>query len=676
MPSVDITIQETIESVSRPIIYDILETVKKYTLINGDVRTIFTGDIQKWTQTAGDLGNKTKESQFSSQRYVQIEVDQSPSDSNLGSTAVYYADNPPIIADKDIRLWVTPVYSHTDVTISFKFFSYNKDEAFRWYYNNRTAISKMRDVIIHTVNYHYPIPDPVIDLIETIYTLKETIDGDGMSYADYVQNHFSNKTTIVSSLDGKTKQLAIAETQTRLLGQFTFEPLPEKPERVDSNEMWVCSFSYKFTYDLPMSLNVRYPLMVHNQILPSPYSDITLDPYNLDSKELEFPISLGSLYIFEVEYMNQGINPVFRIPKIDDFVPKSAIPMTKGIFYALIALDPNNITELLNLNDLDYLQLDSDILEFIKQGEYQYITQPYQSIFNISLYNYDTLVDSKLIACDENLNITSTADLSLKSTYRMRFSIYKDLSMLNTAALYRLYNFIANPPVSLNLPQVPTPLSINSLESIVGNLNISSAIEKFGSPVPTTDVNGQIQYSYINNNNEAASAINPSTYIYENVDNPIPLNLNIIENYVRNALKTTVPGPIPLNVAQTNIPYSPQATILTNYQKYLLVNNPFYNSSNVSPVVNMGGSSVFNKVIELLNIKAIDVNKIYRVKMGKNLINNSATTNNNMNNPRMFGDKTYQLMSVPLITQQGNAEDYGFKSVMTAGIIAISNGGR
>jgi hypothetical protein len=223
---------------------------------------------------------------------------------------------------------------------------------------------------------------------------------------------------------------------------------------------------------------------------------------------------------------------------------------------------------------------------------------------------------------------------------------------------------------------MPSPLSINSLESIAGNLNISSAIEQFGSPVPTTDANGQIQYSYINNNNAAASTNNPSTYIYENVNNPIPLNLNIIENYVRNALKTTVPGSIPLNKAQTNIPYSLQATILTNYQKYLLINNPFYNASSVPPVVNMGGSSVFNKVIELLKVKAIDINKIYRVKIGKNLINNVATTNNNMTNPRMFGDKTYQLMSVPLITQQGNAEDYGFKTVLTAGIIAISNGGR
>ncbi len=672
MPSVSITVPETIESISRPIIYNIIESIKKYTIIRGDVRIIYPGDIGQWTQTTGDLGNKTKESQFTSSRYMQIEVEQTPVENNLNSTALYYAENPPIIADKDTRFWVTPVYSRMEVTVTVKFVTYNKDEAFRWYYNNRTAISNMRDVIMHTISYHYPLPDPLIDLVELIYTLKEKQAGNGETYAQYVQNHFTNRTTIISALDGKSKRLAIAETQTRLLGQFDFNPLPEKPEMIEDTACWVCSFDYKLTYDMPMSLNIRYPIMVHNQVLPYPYTELTLDPYNLRNKELQFPISLGALRMFEVYNLSEAANPVFRIPKIDDFVPKNAIPHTSGIIYALIELDPNNITQLLNLKELDYVVMNKDILEFIAQGEYQYITQPYQSVLNISLYDFDTLMDSSYLSVDSNLNVTTTVTLDLRKTYRIRISICNRLDVLYHEALYRLFYFI--PEIApIQYESVPVPTSTLSLEDIIGEgFNINMSIFQNGVSVPVENSNGTMSYQMIQNYTGSAT---PSSVGLSNTG--LSINPNIIQNDILGILNKSIPAPIDINTTnyQTNSPYSPFYTVPNNSQKQYLINNLFVNKNYRIAVADPNGSAVFNHIINFLNISPVEVNKIYRIKKGKNLYVNINTGLNDFTSPRMFGDKTLQMMSTPAYYDQNNFNDIGFMTVMKYSIASISVSG-
>ncbi len=655
MPSFNITIPETIESVSRPIIYSVFETIKKYLLIRDDVRVIFPGDIGSWTQTAGDLQNKTKQSQFTSSRYVNIDVEQEPVESNLNSTAVYYAENPPIILDDGLHLQVTPVYSHTQATIDIQFVTYNKDEAFRWYYNARTEIAKMQDVYINTIQYHYPLPDPLMDLIETIYLLKEKVNPDNESFQNYVTRTFTKRATILTSLDGTSKRVGISETQTRMLGRFEFGPLPEKPTLIDDNQAWVCVFKYVFTYDLPMSLNIRYPLMVHNQFLPEPFLDYSLDPYHLDNKDLLFPATLRALRAFEPPRMFEWNIP-FRIPKIDDFTPKYLLPGTKMIFSAMIQLEENNLQYLLNLNDLDYLSLDNSILTFLRNGEYEYVTKPYQSILSISLFCENSLQTSELIYCKDDLSIWATSPLNINKTYRVVFSVVSDLADLSAECLYRLYYAIGTcgEPITPILTSATDTLSSTHASSLsfADVLNTSSSISPSSSAVTITG--------------------NNIAYLYGN--SSLPINLNTIENYIHSALTNKPilnPVNLKMNINVNN--YSPFYSTLSDYKKYLIIENPFSSPNNGILSQENNGSCVFTKITDLLNISPLEVNRLYRERTGKNLFNTTATTNNYLYNSRtVTGDKSLSLMSNPLINQPAIQNYIGFKSVMVAGVVAIS----
>ncbi len=658
MPSFNITIPETIESVTRPIVYSVINTIKKYLMIN-DIRIIFPGDINQWTQTDGTLGKKTKDSQFTSSRYIEIDVEQNPVDTNLGSTAIYYGENPPIIYDKDVGLNITPIYSNTDVTLNIRFVTYNKDEAFRWYYNVRTEISRMQDVYINTIKYHYPLPYPVIDLVKTIYELKENIAGDGITFEQYRKDHFSAKITEISSLDGKDKRLAVAETQTRILGRFEFDPLPEKPELIDEIQAWVCSFSYKFNYSLPMSLNLKYPVMVHNQLLPKPFLDYDLDPYELDDKNLEFPYSLYALRDFE-PYRISDYNIAYRIPKIDDFVTLYGVPGYKAIFYALIQLDENNLTYICNLKDLDYLELSPYLLEFISQVEYQYITTPYDSAFHITLYKGQNMVDNKYLICKPNLDIYCTVPLNLKNVYHISLESCFDFNSLRIDAIERLFNFTPKPELksyTVSEDMLGTPIKEVcdiDMRKQLKNVNL----------VPTGINNNTVEYSNEVDSNYSIPPVNKDTLTYIDLHEKIPINLKVIENYESQLL----------NSDTSKVEYSNYFNTQTNIKdniKYKVLNNSFFNV-NLSLPKNPSGSEIFKQYCNLVKVSPYDLNTIYMHKKHKNLFNDLITTDGFLFNTRTPTNKLFDLMSRPLYTYPQNQNYIDFKSVMISGVVTVA----
>jgi len=138
----------------------------------------------------------------------------------------------------------------------------------------------------------------------------------------------------------------------------------------------------------------------------------------------------------------------FRLPSIDDYVIIDKPSGTGTIWTALCEVDSLNLRTLLNLNELGELVMDADILQFIRDGEYTYMTNPYRSIFTVSLYRGDYLASSSNISIDSALNVISTSDLDLRKQYRLRFSIVADLTYLDGNAVNRLRG---NPTVLLKV---------------------------------------------------------------------------------------------------------------------------------------------------------------------------------------------------------------------------------
>ncbi len=443
MPVANIVIQETQESITRPIVYSIVDQVKKITRIPPETSINYYGDMDKNSQVNKTLEETNRESKFGAKNYIRITVDEDFDEETILSTATGRIENPPIFHDPQTGVYVKPIYANALVNINFKYHNISKTQIIQWYNDNRIKIAQMRDVNLHEIKYHYPIPLVIMDLIADTYELKENVDGYGIDFPTYLKTYLTSRATILTSLTGNSREFAIAETQMRIQGFFSFDPLPEKPEKEDGVELWSCSFNYKFTYSKPIGLNVIYPVMVHNQLLPAKYIDYSQDPYHLDEIKKSFSLSLGALNNFEVqdiEYRASGSDLVFRIPKLDTYIPTITVVGTSGIFYALISLDSDQTT-LLDLHELDYIALDQDFIKFFEQVEYPYLCKPYQSVFNLSLYSGVSMLDYTKLNCSNGLIINYSATLSLRNNHRVRMSVYTDLTLVNKSAFDRLYGY-------------------------------------------------------------------------------------------------------------------------------------------------------------------------------------------------------------------------------------------
>lgn len=452
MPNISMTLPETIQSITRPIVFDIIDQVQAITKIDKTADIFFPGDTGKM-QTPGTNFDSTdpRFAKFSTGSYLFIEVEEDFEPDVIRSTAVNQREHLPVFVDKDLGVHIAPVYATTNITINFKYRTASKTEAFRWRDDMRTRISQARDINLHDLTYHYSLPVPILEIIEAVYDKREAFLGYGQTLEEYVISHATDRLTLIGDLVAKSAQLAISETQARVIGMFTFDSLPDKPERDDDSGCWVVSFGYKFSYEKPIACNAKYPVIVHNQILPPEFVLFNNKSYDLDKINKSYSGSIAALNAFEATtVMNNRVDPnaIIRLPNFDDYVLPSVVHGTGSIFIALAEVDINDSKTLFNLNELGDIIIDSDILNFIKTVEYPYICNLYQSIIHISLYRNNYLASAGTLECDASLNIKAKAPLDLRKQYRARFSLVVDLTLLGKPAIDRLRN---NPKVLVKI---------------------------------------------------------------------------------------------------------------------------------------------------------------------------------------------------------------------------------
>ena len=104
-------------------------------------------------------------------------------------------------------------------------------------------------------------------------------------------------------------------------------------------------------------------------------------------------------------------------------------------------IDPDHPNDLLNLKDLGDFQLDPYILEMLEAEEWRYITRPYLSIINISLYRNGNLIEYEALEVDKDLNVRLKNPADIRNTYHIVISLLADIHMLPNSAIERYKNY-------------------------------------------------------------------------------------------------------------------------------------------------------------------------------------------------------------------------------------------
>lgn len=443
MPNVSLTVPEMQQSIARPVIHDIVRQVSAITKLPKDIPIYIPGDTETVSQKGSTINDSDVggvSARLATDDNIQVEVTETFDEGNVLSTTVAQTGNRPFFMDQELGVIMRPAVAVTDVAITFKFTSNSRTLCDRWRSDIRMRIGMLRDINLHQINFHYPVPQPFFDVLFQIWKMREKVDGYGEDFPTYLQSCCSTNVTRISNEVGTITGFAMAATQAQVQGMFDFEYVPEKPTRVGNTEQWEISFTYNFRYDKPVMVNMKYPVVVHNQLMPKEYLTIK-QPTNYSNKQLSYAEGLGAAAYFSAENRMDRARAgkeVTTIPPYDEFLASYKQPDSQQFLTVLCQVDKDDPTLMLNLAQLGTASLDPDILELVKKVEWKFIGKPYQSVLNVTAYTGSMPVNHEAFFVDEQLNVRSRVPMSMRKVHRVVFSLNLGLGSLPTAALMRL----------------------------------------------------------------------------------------------------------------------------------------------------------------------------------------------------------------------------------------------
>lgn len=440
MSFIKLPLNEVEASVTRPLIFAVVRQIMERSNIPLETRIIYKDQSESVLQPNSQVGAKANgQPQLSGNSQLYIEVAEQP-DINLITTQDGVQDNthPPLFLDDALGIVVLPVKKDMEVTVTVRFRCNSKTFAERWRNDIWFNVSNQRDLDLHTVDYAYMFPLEYIQFLRYFHGLREKVAGYGDTFDQYFVDHCDNSLTGVSNLSGSTALVHKPETQTRILGWYDFQGEPERAQKEGESSTWTTEFSYKFRYEKPTHTVLRFPVAIHNQLVDERMFGKMQKM--LHEKQLQYSKITQNNRHFETDYlltraMSRKPNQR-RIPAHDDIAYSQYVPNTFTMFSSIIELSPDT-NVLFNLNDLGDFGLDPDILNYIADLGYPWITKPWADMLNLSLYRNEHLTDPNNLQILPNLDVIARAGTDIRKINRVRLSYHGNVTDVVLDALER-----------------------------------------------------------------------------------------------------------------------------------------------------------------------------------------------------------------------------------------------
>jgi hypothetical protein len=486
MPKIVLHVPDTIESVLRPVVLEVVREVMEATGLDQGIKIFFPGDAEVAFQPHSDLHSTGDTNSFSTNDKITIDVDEDYEKDRVLSTAVFKPESLHIFRDDRLDTYIKPGYSSTETRLNFKFRAKDKTSAMRWRDEIKNRISMGQSERLHSVKYHYLIPPEFLVILKEVHRLREQVAPYGEDWETYFKDNASQRCSILTTLAGSEPSWGVSETQMRVVGWFEFEGFPEKGSKDDDTDTWTISFSYLFRYDKPIVAAMHYPLMIHQQIIkyrPEQAVD------TVQQHQRSFTKSSEDFKFFEKGHGFVGVTSQSGVamPAWDEFLPNSVVNDTVRVYTAMCSMDPNSLTPrlLMRLDDTESWVLDTDVIAYLK-SEVAYLTQPMRSVMHLTLYKGAELMSPDAIAVDADLNVsfvnTALVANHLRHCYHLRLSLVTDWSQINRSALDRLRE--RGPALIKLLDAADGTLAEKGLlpnligDSYVGRMDLYRAIEE------------------------------------------------------------------------------------------------------------------------------------------------------------------------------------------------------
>lgn len=432
---------ETRESIARPVAFDITREIGEILRLPTVTEILFMGVTDQAQQSGSSLNYTGAPTKFPGGTRITVNMSEG-SDENAVFAENSLQENAPIVfLDRGLGVRMRPVYSSTVMTLSFEVRSRSRVEAEKVRDEFRVRAAMGRQQLLHQLTYHFGIPAEHMELLTTIHTQREAVAGYGDTFEAWLRAHATSRLTQVSTLVGTNAAWVFGEVQVGVQGGFDFNVQPEAPDKSGDTGEYVYPIEYKVRYDKVVAMSLDYQLVNHNQLLPAKYhgpviaGGITPDPY------AQPVYSDYANATFRALFLNKRLLPSpidgVRSPVFDDWMPAAVASDTSTVYVTMIAVNPEDLNEVIDLTQLDGVVIDGDIRAYMAtQGAK--LGKQYQCAIHVGLYKGQHWLGDEAITVSPDLKVRSTQPLCLRDRYHLRVAVLNDLLRLTDTARFDL----------------------------------------------------------------------------------------------------------------------------------------------------------------------------------------------------------------------------------------------
>lgn len=438
MPELLMEIPETIESISRPVVHSVIDDLVSWLRLKERPPVVYLGGSNQPATPKAFGSESAKYNIFNSEARLFVEVSEDYPEYLIGTQTQQRANEFVEFYDKEIGVYLKPLRQDVKVTVSFKIRTSDEASAKQIVQSWKRLITGDMRVYHHTVSYHYPLPLAQMAILLEIHKAREAVAGYGESAAEWFKKCFSPKMTVITDRAGNNPHFVIKEKLTGIQGWYDFEAEPPKFDKDADGGSWSTTVNYQFQYERVEGVVMDYPLMVHNQLLPTHLYNTEKMPEIEDGRPYRNYSGILSKYFEDYNKPKawQG-EPGLSIPYFDDWIQEYKYPHTQCLTRIMLQVDPDNRNAVLNLSDLGEWVFDSRLLNHIRlMGNG--IFHPNQALIHVTLCEGQTIFDHAWLTLTNELDILSTRELKLRKNYHLNVAMNYNLSALSDKALASL----------------------------------------------------------------------------------------------------------------------------------------------------------------------------------------------------------------------------------------------
>ena len=425
MPIISQEVAETVEAVTRPVIFAVARDLLQRTGLSLDTEVYLNkGDGQARNLNTG-IAEASDEAKFNQGEKIKVSMEEEFMDDGMLNTTVPDSDFNETFIDPALGVWIRPIYHNVRITLSIEMYFKSETAANNWRHGIRRKVGNGRQHQQHTAGYHFAIPPEMMHILAEIWKLRENNAGYAESFGVWLKNNFSELVSVKTNQAGSKSNFSVSEKQTGFNGWYSFE---KPPTNEQNTQQWQSSFTYTFEYQKPTAFVMGYPLMIHNQLVPA--------ALRLRGENFNQLVDPNHASHTKSRYMRLQSGPIvpgqsiggISIPEWDEWLPETVRTHYSTLIRIMMQVKP----EVRTLGDLDSLQIAQihPLLREYMVKNHTELTKTYANPFYVVLYVDGEPMHEEMLYVDENLIVHATQDLDPRRQYHLWLGCTTDLSML------------------------------------------------------------------------------------------------------------------------------------------------------------------------------------------------------------------------------------------------------